>query len=160
MKRADGTPLPSNEVTFGGWRYGSWFALDGTHRGAQGHLESLFRTMRREWGCTYFKLDANFWGAMHGGRFHDVKATRIEAYRRGMEAILRGAENSFILGCNHPIWPSFGLIDGSRSSGDIKRTWAVRACSLPKTWLRIRRNCSSACRRGLWTLKHSSTSGF
>ena len=22
--------------------------------------------VRREWGCTYFKLDANFWGAMHG----------------------------------------------------------------------------------------------
>jgi alpha-galactosidase len=40
-----------------------------------------------------------------------------------MEAIRRGAGDSFVLGCNHPIWPSFGLIDGSRSSGDIKRTW-------------------------------------
>jgi len=40
-----------------------------------------------------------------------------------MEAIRRGAGDGFILGCNHPIWPSFGLIDGSRSSGDIKRTW-------------------------------------
>jgi alpha-galactosidase len=81
--------------------------------------------MRSEWGCTYFKLDANFWGAIHGGRFHDPKATRIEAYRRGMKAILEGAGDSFILGCNHPIWPSFGLIHGSRSSGDIKRTWEV-----------------------------------
>ena len=65
-------------------------------------------TMREEWGCTYFKLDANFWGAMHGGRFHDPRATRIEAYRRGMQAILRGAGDGFILGCNHPIWPSIG----------------------------------------------------
>ena len=73
--------------------------------------------------CTYFKLDANFWGAMHGGRFHDPKATRIEAYRRGMQAVLRGAGDSFILGCNHPIWASFGLIHGSRSSGDISRNW-------------------------------------
>jgi len=32
-----------------------------------------------------------------------------------MEAVLRGAGDGFILGCNHPIWPSFGLIDGSRS---------------------------------------------
>jgi alpha-galactosidase len=125
MKRADGTPLPSAEVTFGGWRRGPWYALDGTHPDAQKHLESLFHTMRHDWGCTYFKLDANFWGAMHGGHFHDAKATRIEAYRRGMQAVLRGAGDSFILGCNHPIWPSFGLIDGSRSSGDIKRTWAV-----------------------------------
>jgi alpha-galactosidase len=125
IKNADGKPLPANEVTFGGWRRGPWYALDGTHPQAQEHLQNLFRTMRRDWGCTYFKLDANFWGAMHGGRFHDAKATRIEAYRRGMQAVLRGAENSFILGCNHPIWPSFGLIDGSRSSADIKRTWAV-----------------------------------
>ena len=79
--------------------------------------------MRQVWGCTYFKLDANFWGAIHGGRFHDPDATRVEAYRRGMQAILRGAGDSFILGCNHPIWPSVGLIHGSRSSNDIKRTW-------------------------------------
>jgi alpha-galactosidase len=122
-----GEPLASNRVTFGGWRRGPWYALDGTHPEVQAHLESLFRTMKRDWGCTYFKLDANFWGAMHGGRLHDPKATRVEAYRRGMEAVIRGAGDAFILGCNHPIWPSTGLIDGSRSSGDIKRDWKTFA---------------------------------
>ena len=120
---AGGTPLRSDRVTFGGWRHGPWYALDGTHPAAQAHLEHVFRTMRDEWGCTYFKLDANFWGAMHGGRFHDPRATRIEAYRRGMQAVIRGAGDSFLLGCNHPIWPSIGVIHGSRSSNDIKRTW-------------------------------------
>ena len=119
----DSGPLRSDKVTFGGWRRGPWYVLDGTHPEVQKHFQDLFGTMRREWGCTYFKLDANFWGTIHGGRFHDVKATRIEAYRRGMQAILRGAGDSFILGCNHPIWPSLGLIHGSRSSNDIKRTW-------------------------------------
>lgn len=123
IRGADDKPLVSSDVTFGGWRRGPWYALDGTHPVVQQHFEELFSTMRRQWGCSYFKLDANFWGAMHGGRFHDPKATRIQAYRRGMEAIRRGAGDSFILGCNHPIWPSFGLIDGSRSSGDIKRSW-------------------------------------
>jgi alpha-galactosidase len=122
---ADGKPLPSDRVTFGGWRRGPWYALDGTNPAVQQHLEQVFSTMRREWGVTYFKLDANFWGAMHGGRFNDAKATRVEAYRRGMEAVLRGAgPDAVILGCNHPIWPSFGLINASRSSNDIKRTWA------------------------------------
>ena len=125
IKGKDGAPLSSNEVTFGGWRRGPWYALDGTHPEVQKHLEQLFRTLHEDWGCTYFKLDATFWGAMHGGRFSDPKATRIEAYRRGMEAILRGAGDAFILGCNHPIWPSFGLIDGSRSSGDISRSWHI-----------------------------------
>jgi alpha-galactosidase len=123
IKDADDKPLRSDKVTFGGWRRGPWYALDGTHPEAQKHLETVFRTMRREWGCSYFKLDANFWGALHGGRFHDPGATRIEAYRRGMWAVLRGAGDGFILGCNHPIWPSLGLIHGSRSSNDIKRSW-------------------------------------
>jgi len=123
VKDADGSPLRSDKVTFGGWRHGPWYVLDGTHPDVHAHFERVFSTMRKEWGCTYFKLDANFWGAIHGGRFHDPKATRIEAYRRGMRAILRGAGDSFILGCNHPIWPSVGLIHGSRSSNDIKRSW-------------------------------------
>ena len=123
VKDDEGKPLRADRVTFGGWRRGPWYALDGTHPGAQAHLETVFRTMRRDWGCTYFKLDANFWGAIHGGRFEDARATRVEAYRRGMEAVLRGAGDAFILGCNHPIWASLGLIHGSRSSNDIKRTW-------------------------------------
>jgi alpha-galactosidase len=41
-----------------------------------------------------------------------------------MRAIRRGAgDDAYILGCNHPIWPSLGLIDGSRSSLDIERNW-------------------------------------
>jgi alpha-galactosidase len=123
VKDADGAPLRSDRVTFGGWRRGPWYVLDGTQPAVQNHFEHVFKTMREEWGCTYFKLDANFWGAMHGGTFHDARATRVEAYRRGMQAIVRGAGDAFLLGCNHPIWPSLGLLHGSRSSNDIKRTW-------------------------------------
>jgi len=127
VKDEEGNPLRSDKVTFGGWRSikekGSWYVLDGTHPEAQRHLELVFRTMKNDWGVTYFKLDANFWGAMHGGRFHDPRATRIEAYRRGMQSIIKGSGDAFILGCNHPIWASLGLIHGSRSSNDVKRTW-------------------------------------
>ena len=124
MQGEDGKPLRSDKVGFGGWRLGPWYVLDGTHPEAASFLETLFRTMRQEWGCTYFKLDAIYWGALHRARLHDRNATRIEAYRRGMEAVVRGAGDAFILGCNHPIWPSLGLIDGSRSSMDISREWA------------------------------------
>jgi alpha-galactosidase len=127
VKDVDGQPLRSDKVGFGGWRLGPWYALDGTHPEAQRFLESTFRTLREVWGCTYFKLDAIYWGALHRGRFHDPKATRIEAYRRGMQAALRGAGSAFVLGCNHPIWPSLGLVDGARSSMDTARDWpAIR----------------------------------
>lgn len=126
VKDEDGKPLRSDLVTFGGWHRGPWYALDGTNPKAQKHLEQVFGVLRREWGCTYFKLDANFWGAIHKGRHYDPKATRVEAYRRGMQAIRRGAgEGAFILGCNHPLWPSLGLISGSRSSNDTGREWST-----------------------------------
>ena len=131
-----GKPLRSDTVTFGGWRNGPWYAMDGTHPEAQKHLEQVFRTMREDWGCTYFKLDANFWGAMHGGRFHDPKATRVEAYRRGMEAVLRGAGDSFVLGCNHPLWPSLGVVHGARSSGDTGRSWGAFSGTTRETFHR------------------------
>jgi alpha-galactosidase len=124
---ADGQPLRSDRVTFGGWRSikekGAWYALDGTNAEVQKHLETVFRTMNREWGVTYSSSTQISGARCMGGRFRDPNATRIEAYRRGMQAVIRGAGNSFILGCNHPIWASLGLIHGSRSSNDIKRTW-------------------------------------
>lgn len=122
VKGEDGLPLPSERVTYGGWRCTPWYVLDGTHPEVQAHLEGVFRTLREQWGIHYFKLDANFWGAIHGGRFHDTSATRVEAYRRGMAAILRGAgEGAFLLGCNAPIWPSLGLVHGMRVSDDVER---------------------------------------
>jgi alpha-galactosidase len=124
VQGADGKPLPSDRMGFGGWRMGPWYCVDGTHPGAQRHLEAVFRTMRQEWGCTYFKLDANYWGAIHSGIRHDRSASRIEAYRRGMAAVRRGTgDDAILLGCNHPIWGSVGTVDASRSSNDIGRSW-------------------------------------
>jgi alpha-galactosidase len=123
VKDDQGKPLRSDKVGFGGWRLAPWYALDGTHPEAQKFLEELFRTMRRKWGCTYFKLDAIYWATIPGGHRYDPKATRIEAYRRGMEAIRRGAGDAVILGCNQPMWASLGLIHASRSSLDIDRSW-------------------------------------
>ena len=60
----------------------------------------------------------------------------MEAYRRGMEAVRRGAGDAFLLGCNHPLWPSLGLVHGSRSSNDIKRSWARVAGTARQNLLR------------------------
>lgn len=132
-----GEPLPSNRFSFGGWRHGPWYMLDGTHPQAQAHLERLFSIMRREWDCDYFKLDALTWGALHGGQHYDRSATRVEAYRRGMEAVLRGAgADSFVLGCNAPMWPSLGLVHGMRVSGDISRSWSIISSVARECFLR------------------------
>ena len=124
VKDTDGTPLMSSKIGFGGWRCAPWYVLDGTHPEVQKHFEKIFREMREKWGINYFKLDANYWGAIHGGIHYDKSATRIEAYRRGMEALLKGCdENTVVLGCNAPMWPSLGLVTAMRTSGDINRDW-------------------------------------
>ncbi len=130
MQGPDGSPLSSDKIGFGGWKNGPWRVLDGTNPGAQKHLEDVFRFMREKWGMTYFKLDANYWGAIHGGHHYDPKATRVEAYRRGMEAIIRGAgPGTVILGCNAPMWPSLGLVNAMRTSNDIGRSWGCFSSS-------------------------------
>ena len=124
IKDDEGRPLPSGDVTFGGWRFAPWYMLDGTHPDACDYLRHVFHTMREEWQCRYFKLDANVWGAMPFGHRHDPKATRVDAYRAGMQAVLEGAgEDSFILGCNAPMWPSIGTVHGMRVTNDTARLW-------------------------------------
>lgn len=135
----DGKPLDSGTIGFGGWKNGPWRAFDGTHPGTQQYLTHVFRTMRDVWGIKYFKLDGIYWGALYGGTRHDPKATRVEAYRRGMEAVVRGAgPGAIILGCNAPIWPSFGLVNAMRTSNDISRSWESFAATgrenLNRTW--------------------------
>ncbi|GFZ78978.1 hypothetical protein GCM10008018_25660 [Paenibacillus marchantiophytorum] len=124
IKNERGNPLSSDVVSFGGWRCSPWYMLDGTHPGAQDYLTHVFKTMRDEWGCRYFKLDANMWGALHGGTYYQLNTTRVEAYREGMKAMLLGAgADSFLLGCNAPMWPSLGIVHGMRTTDDTLRSW-------------------------------------
>lgn len=122
----EGKPLLSSRDTFGGWQNGPWYCLDSTHPGALAYLKNVFSTMRREWGIRYFKLDANVWGAFPFGKYHEKNVTRVEAYRRGMQAIREGAgEDAFLLACNAPMWPSIGTVNASRVTCDVFREWAI-----------------------------------
>ncbi len=120
----DGKPLSSDKCSFGGWREGPWYMIDGTNPAVLAHLKSLFATLRSKYGIKYFKLDANMWGALPFGKRFDNTKTYIEAYRDAMVAILEGAgEGSYILGCNAPMWASAGVVHGMRTSGDISRVF-------------------------------------
>jgi hypothetical protein len=115
-----GAPLSSDQVAFGGWRQAPWFALDACHPEVLAHLEALFRLFYSRWRIRYFKLDALFWGALHNGvRYQEEDegaCTRIQAYRRGLAAMRRGAPGAYFVGANHPIWASVGLLEASRLS--------------------------------------------
>lgn len=120
VRHADGSLLKAEDVTYAGWRCTPWYILDTTHPEVQEHLTNVVRVMREEWGIELFKLDANYWGTLKGIR-RESGVTGVEAYRLGMEAIVKGAGDGLILGCNAPMWPSLGLVDAMRVSDDVER---------------------------------------
>lgn len=136
VKDEAGNPLPSDQVTFGGWRRGSWYMLDGTNPDACRYLTEVFRTFREQYGITYFKMDAMMWGCIPAGVRYDPSKTCVQAYRTGMKAILEGAgEDGYLLGCNAPMWPSLGTVHGMRTSGDVTRKYpTVYRLSYENLW--------------------------
>src|SRR3989442_12576839 len=84
VKDAGGAPLRSDRVTFGGWRRGPWYALDGTHPAAQEHFDAVFRTMRRDRGSPDFTPHADFSGAPPARRAPGPHPAPLRGSRRGM----------------------------------------------------------------------------
>ena len=102
----------------------SWFVLDGSHPEARAHLRNLIRYMYDKCGLRYFKLDFLSYGALPAGRRYDETITSVEAYRFGMKAILEEVgDDSFVLACNAPFWPTLGLCHANRTTNDIFRGW-------------------------------------
>jgi alpha-galactosidase len=120
LRDSQGHPLKAEEVTYGGWRCTPWYVLDASNPEVIAHLTHFVSVMRNEWGVEMFKLDANYWGTLKGVRQKEG-ITGVEAYRMGMEAIIEGAGDALILGCNAPMWPSLGLVDAMRVSDDVER---------------------------------------
>ncbi|GLR04209.1 alpha-galactosidase [Vibrio hyugaensis] len=120
VRHEDGDLLKAEDVTYGGWRCTPWYILDTSNPEVQDHLTYVVSVMREEWGVELFKLDANYWGTLKGKRSQSG-VTGVEAYRMGMEAIAKGAGDTWLLGCNAPMWPSLGLVDAMRVSDDVER---------------------------------------
>jgi alpha-galactosidase len=116
-----------------GWNPGwgdIYYALDTTHPEVEAWLTDLFRRLVAA-GYTYLKLDFLYGACMAGVR-HDPRATRVEAFRRGM-AIIRQAvgEAVYLLGCGSPMLPAVGLVDAMRVGPDVAPHWRFKFWGLP-----------------------------
>lgn len=107
------------------WRTGEAAILDGTHPEVQQFLTALFRRLGAM-GWAYAKLDfLVFECGVHDAIYHDKKATRLQALRRGLEAIRKGfGDDRFILGCTVPFGPAAGIVNAARVGPDITPYWA------------------------------------
>ena len=100
--------------------------VDCTHPGAEQWLRTVLRTVVREWGYTFLKLDALVYAAQEGDAvsYHVDGTTGPANLRVGLEIIRDEAGGQvFLLGCTCPFGPAIGLVDGMRVGPDVRTTW-------------------------------------
>jgi len=112
---------------------GEGYCIDPTHPDGERWLRALFSRLMR-FGIDYFKLDylrvllapepSDPDDGMDGIRVYWTGATRVEAYRRGLE-IIRDVvgDEVYLLACGAPSLPGAGFVDGHRIGQDIANVW-------------------------------------
>jgi alpha-galactosidase len=94
------------------------FVLDVTHPDAQDYLRETYRTLAREWGARYIKLDFMDNTAIEG-YYHRPNTTALEAQRIGLEIIRKAVGDDVLLDKDgSPMLNPVGLVDEGRTSQD------------------------------------------
>jgi chitodextrinase len=94
------------------------FVLDVTHPEAQEYLRQTYRTLVREWGVRYIKLDFMDNTAIEG-YYHRPHTSALEAQRIGLEIIRKTVGEDVLLDKDgSPMLNPVGLVDEGRISQD------------------------------------------
>jgi hypothetical protein len=120
-----------DRITFNMNKIDHWI-LDLTYPGVCDFLEETYRKLAHDWGYEYFKFD--FMRSVFldkGQKFYDQTATRLEAYRMGLEAIRRGTgPDAYLAVCGGHYGGSLGIANSQRSGSDVVSIW--RSKEIPK----------------------------
>ncbi len=116
VHNAHGDPIPIGDAEeVKGERL---FVLDATHPDAQEYLRQTYRTLVREWGARYIKLDFMDNTAIEG-YYHRPNTTALEAQRIGLEIIRKTVGEDVLLDKDgSPMLNPVGLVDEGRTSQD------------------------------------------
>jgi alpha-galactosidase len=116
VHNAKGDPVPLGNV----WHQKTdvLYALDTTHPGAQQYMRDTYRTLVREWGVRFVKLDFMDTTAIEGYRYRP-NTTALEAQRIGLQVIRAAVGEEVILDKDgSPMLNPVGLVDTGRISAD------------------------------------------
>jgi alpha-galactosidase len=121
VRNAQGQPIPSRDV----WNQKTDFlyTLDTTHPAAQDYLRQTYKTLVREWGVRFIKLDFMDTTAIEGYRYRP-NTTALEAQRIGLQIIRDTVGESVVLDKDgSPMLNAVGLVDTGRISTDTAHTF-------------------------------------
>jgi hypothetical protein len=101
------------------------YSLDTTHPGAQEYLRQTYKTMVREWGVRFIKLDFMDTTAIEGYRYRP-NTTALEAQRIGLQIIRDAVGDEVLLDKDgSPMLNAVGLVDTGRISQDTAHSFAA-----------------------------------
>ena len=99
------------------------YSLDTTHPGAQEYLRQTYKTMVREWGVRFIKLDFMDTTAIEGYRYRP-NTTALEAQRIGLQIIRDAVGDEVLLDKDgSPMLNAVGLVDTGRISQDTAHSF-------------------------------------
>jgi alpha-galactosidase len=129
VHNAKGQPIPLEDL----WKQGfdTLYALDTTNPGAQEYLRQTYRTLVREWGVRFIKLDFMDTTAIEGYYYHPA-TTALEAQRIGLQVIRDAVGDDVILDKDgSPMLNPVGLVDTGRVSADTGHTFLRSKTAAP-----------------------------
>jgi alpha-galactosidase len=129
VHNASGQPIPLEDV----WRqnFDTLYALDTTHPGAQEYLRQTYKTLVREWGVRFIKLDFMDTTAIEGF-YYRPNTTALEAQRIGLQVIRDTVGNDVILDKDgSPMLNPVGIVDTGRVSADTGHSFLRSKTAAP-----------------------------
>ena len=138
MHNARGEPIPVGEVDEG--IPDQLFVLDATNPGAQDYLRQTYRTLVRDWGVRYIKLDFMDTTAIEG-YYYKPHATALEAQRIGLEVIRKAVGDDVLLDKDgSPMLNVVGIVNEGRVSQDTGHSFAHSREAAPGIFARYYMN--------------------
>jgi len=129
VHNAEGQPIPLEDV----WRQGvdTLYALDTTHPGAQEYLRQTYKTLVREWGVRFIKMDFMDTTAIEG-YYYRPSTTALEAQRIGLQVIRDTVGDDVILDKDgSPMLNPVGIVDTGRVSADTGHSFLRSKTAAP-----------------------------
>ena len=121
VHNAKGEPIHTEQL----WHQKSdlIYVLDTTNPGAQEYLRQTYRTLVREWGVRFIKLDFMDSSAIEGFMYRP-NTTALEALRIGLQVIRDAVGEDVILDKDgSPMLTPVGLVDTGRVSADTAHSF-------------------------------------
>ena len=97
------------------------YTLDPTRPEVQKWLTKLLKTLTYDYGFEYIKMDLVNMYVLGEGVYYNTNMTKMQAYRKGIEAVRKGMGNKLLQG--GVFGPSIGVVQAMRIGPDIGGRW-------------------------------------